>query len=217
MIPELGHFAMILALSTALVLSVLPLLGSFTGHRGFMGLAKPAANVQMFLLILSYGCLTWAFISHDFSVAYVASNSNTSLPLIYRISGVWGGHEGSILLWCLILALWIGAVAIFSRSLPEVLLARVLSVLGMISTGFLLFVILTSNPFARLANVPLDGASLNPLLQDPGMAIHPPMLYWVMWVFRLPSPLPSQRLSVESSMPRHYAGCVRGQTLHGCS
>ena len=177
MIPELGHFAMILALSTALVLSVLPLLGSFTGHRGFMGLAKPAANVQMFLLILSYGCLTWAFISHDFSVAYVASNSNTSLPLIYRISGVWGGHEGSILLWCLILALWIGAVAIFSRSLPEVLLARVLSVLGMISTGFLLFVILTSNPFARLANVPLDGASLNPLLQDPGMAIHPPMLY----------------------------------------
>ena len=137
MIPELGHFAMILALSTALVLSVLPLLGSFTGHRGFMGLAKPAANVQMFLLILSYGCLTWAFISHDFSVAYVASNSNTTLPLVYRISGVWGGHEGSILLWCLILALWIGAVAIFSRSLPEVLLARVLSVLGMISTCLL--------------------------------------------------------------------------------
>ncbi len=177
MIPELGHFALILALSTALVLSAVPLLGSFTGHRGFMALAKPLANLQMFLLILSYGCLTWAFVSHDFSVLYAANTSNTSLPLVYRISGVWGGHEGSILLWCLILAVWTGAVAIFSRSLPNVLLARVLSVLGMISVGFLLFVILTSNPFARLTNVPIDGASLNPLLQDPGMAIHPPMLY----------------------------------------
>jgi len=174
MIPELGHFALILALSTALVLSLLPMVGSFTGHRGFMALAKPAANVHLFLLILSYGCLTWAFVSHDFSVSYVASNSNSGLPLIYRISGVWGGHEGSILLWCLTLALWMGAVAVFSRSLPDVLLARVLSVLGMVSTGFLLFVILTSNPFERLSVIPADGASLNPLLQDPGMAIHPP-------------------------------------------
>ena len=107
----------------------------------------------------------------------MASTSNTTLPLIYRISGVWGGHEGSILFWCFISALWIGAVAVFSKALPQVLLARVLSILGFISVGFLLFVLLTSNPFERLFPVPLDGASLNPLLQDPGMAIHPPMLY----------------------------------------
>ncbi|MDB4223140.1 heme lyase CcmF/NrfE family subunit [Granulosicoccus sp.] len=177
MIPELGHFALILALCTAIVLTIVPMVGSFTGHSGWMALAKPAASAQMFFVTLSYACLTWAFISHDFSVLYVANTSNTSLPLIYRISGVWGGHEGSILFWCFISAIWTGAVAFFSRSLPEVLLARVLSVLGFVSVGFLLFVLLTSNPFERLLPMPLDGASLNPLLQDPGMAIHPPMLY----------------------------------------
>jgi len=177
MIPELGHFALILALCTAVVLAVVPMVGSFTGNSGWMSLARPAANAQAFFVTLSYACLTWAFISHDFSVDYVANTSNTSLPLVYRISGVWGGHEGSILFWCFISAIWTGAVAVFSRALPEVLLARVLSVLGIVSIGFLLFVLLTSNPFARLINVPVDGASLNPLLQDPGMAIHPPMLY----------------------------------------
>ncbi|MGQ7844924.1 heme lyase CcmF/NrfE family subunit [Granulosicoccus sp. 3-233] len=177
MIPELGQFALILALCTAVVLAVIPLVGSFTGHAGWMDMARPAAAAQTFFAFLAYACLTWSFISHDFSVLYVANTSNLSLPLIYRISGVWGGHEGSILFWCFILALWTGAVAVFSRSLPQVLLARVLSVLGMISIGFLLFVLLTSNPFERILPVPLDGASLNPLLQDPGMAIHPPMLY----------------------------------------
>ena len=177
MIPELGHFALILALCTAIVLAVVPMVGSFTGHRGWMDMARPAAGAQAFLVSLSYACLTWSFISHDFSVLYVASTSNTTLPLIYRISGVWGGHEGSILFWCFISALWIGAVAVFSKALPKVLLARVLSILGFISVGFLLFVLLTSNPFERLFPVPLDGVSLNPLLQDPGMAIHPPMLY----------------------------------------
>jgi len=177
MIPELGHFALILALCTAVVLATVPLIGSFTGNSGWMSLARPAASAQAFFVTLSYACLTWAFISHDFSVAYVADTSNTSLPLVYRISGVWGGHEGSILFWCFISAIWTGAVAVFSRALPEVLLARVLSVLGIVSIGFLLFVLLTSNPFVRLVNIPADGASLNPLLQDPGMAIHPPMLY----------------------------------------
>ncbi len=177
MIPELGQFALILALCTAVVMAVIPLAGSFTGHSGWMDMARPAAAAQTFFVSLAYACLTWSFISHDFSVLYVANTSNLSLPLIYRISGVWGGHEGSILFWCFILAVWTGAVAVFSRSLPQVLLARVLSVLGMISIGFLLFVLLTSNPFERIFPVPLDGASLNPLLQDPGMAIHPPMLY----------------------------------------
>lgn len=177
MIPELGHFALILALCVSCVLAVVPLAGSFTGHVGWMAIARPAAGAQAFLVFLAYACLTWAFISHDFSVLYVANTSNTSLPLIYRISGVWGGHEGSILFWCFISALWTGAVAVFSKALPQVLLARVLSVLGFVSIGFLLFVLLTSNPFERLFPVPVDGASLNPLLQDPGMAIHPPMLY----------------------------------------
>ena len=177
MIPELGNFALILALCTAIVLSVIPLVGSITGHSGWMDMAKPAAGAHAFLVSLSYACLTWAFISNDFSVLYVANTSNTGLPLVYKISGVWGGHEGSILFWCFISALWTGAVAVFSGALPKVLLARVLSVLGLVSVGFLLFVLLTSNPFERLFPVPLDGASLNPLLQDPGMAIHPPMLY----------------------------------------
>ncbi len=177
MIPELGQFALILALCTAIVLAVIPLVGSVTGHSGWMNMARPAAGAQTFFVSLAYACLTWSFISHDFSVLYVANTSNLSLPLIYRISGVWGGHEGSILFWCFILSVWTGAVAIFSRSLPQVLLSRVLSVLGLISIGFLLFVLLTSNPFERIFPVPADGASLNPLLQDPGMAIHPPMLY----------------------------------------
>jgi len=177
MIPELGQFALILALCTAVVLAVVPLAGTITGHTGWMAMARPAAGAQAFFVSLAYACLTWSFVTHDFSVLYVANTSNTSLPLIYRLSGVWGGHEGSILFWCFISALWTAAVAVFSRSLPQVLLARVLSVLGFVSIGFLLFVLWTSNPFERLFPVPIDGASLNPLLQDPGMAIHPPMLY----------------------------------------
>lgn len=177
MIPELGHFALILALCSAIVLFIVPLIGSFTGHSSWMEAAKPAAGAHAFLISLSYACLTWAFVSNDFSVLYAANTSNSGLPLMYKISGVWGGHEGSILFWCFISALWTGAVAVFSRSLPQVLLARVLSVLGFISIGFLLFVLLTSNPFERLFPVPMDGASLNPLLQDPGMAFHPPLLY----------------------------------------
>ena len=177
MIPELGLFSLILGLCMATVLGFVPMIGSFIGQRNWMAVARPAALAQLFFIALSYACLTWTFISNDFSVLYTAHTSNTGLPLIYKISGVWGGHEGSILLWVFILTVWVGAVAVFSASLPAVLLARVLAVLGLISMGFMLFVLLTSNPFERLFPIPADGASLNPLLQDPGMAVHPPMLY----------------------------------------
>ena len=177
MIPEIGNFALIIALGIALMQSVLPLVGASRGYANWIDLARPSARLQFAFVALSYGCLTWAFIVSDFSVAYVANHSNTDLPLIYRISGVWGGHEGSLLLWVLILNGWILAVSLMSRSVPEPIVARVLSVMGMISVGFLLFTLLTSNPFERLLAPPAQGRDLNPLLQDPGLAIHPPMLY----------------------------------------
>ncbi|MEM7256717.1 MAG: heme lyase CcmF/NrfE family subunit [Pseudomonadota bacterium] len=177
MIVETGHFALVLALSVAVVLSIVPMIGSFTGHRGWMALAKPAAHVQVLMVGIAYAVLTYAFLVHDFSVTYVSNTSNLSLPLIYRISGVWGGHEGSLLLWMLVLAIWASAVAVFSREMPLQMIARVLSVMGMISVGFLLFILLTSNPFDRTLPAPPNGQSLNPLLQDFGLAVHPPMLY----------------------------------------
>jgi len=178
MIPELGHLAMILALCLALVQSTLPLIGAWRGDRQWMSLAQPAAWGQFAFLAFAFACLTYAFMVDDFSVAYVAQNSNTALPWYYKFSAVWGAHEGSLLLWALILGGWTFAVAIFSRQLPEEMLARVLGVMGIISVGFLLFLIVTSNPFTRLLpNVPADGRDLNPLLQDFGLIIHPPMLY----------------------------------------
>ncbi len=177
MIPELGHFILILALAVALVQGVLPLLGAQRGRADWMALARPAAYLQFTLILLSYFCLTAAFVQHDFSVLYVASNSNSALPLAYRFAAVWGGHEGSLLLWLLMMAGWTVAVARFSRSLPPVFVARILAVLGLLSVGFLLFTLATSNPFDRLLPAAPDGRDLNPLLQDPGMVIHPPMLY----------------------------------------
>ena len=177
MIPEIGHFALILALCVAILLSVVPMLGSFVQQRSWMAFARPAAQAQFLLVGVSYAILTHAFLVHDFSVGYVAHTSNLSLPLIYRISGVWGSHEGSLLLWLLILTGWTAAVSMFSRGIPLQMVARVLSVLGMISIGFTLFMLLTSNPFDRLLPAPPDGESLNPLLQDFGLAVHPPMLY----------------------------------------
>ena len=178
MIPELGHVALILALCLALVLAVFPLLGAWRGNVVWMSLARPAAWGQFAMLLFSFGCLTYAFMVDDFSVAYVASNSNSALPWYYKFSAVWGAHEGSLLLWALILGGWTFAVAVFSKDLPLVLLARVLSVLGWIAIGFLLFMLVTSNPFERLLpNVPVDGNDLNPLLQDFGLIVHPPMLY----------------------------------------
>ncbi|MDJ0956646.1 MAG: heme lyase CcmF/NrfE family subunit [Arenicellales bacterium] len=177
MIPEIGHFALILSLCLSVVQSVFPLIGATRDIPGWVAIARPAAYVHLLLVLIAYFCLTYAFITHDFSVHYVAVNSNSALPLVYRISGVWGAHEGSLLLWALILALWTGAVAAFSRSVPEAMVARVISVMGMISIGFLLFMLFTSNPFERLLPAAVEGRDLNPLLQDPGLAIHPPMLY----------------------------------------
>ncbi len=178
MIPEIGLFALILALATAVVQISLPLIGASRGIPAWIAVARPAAYVQAMFIFIAYCCLTISFVSNDFSVLYVAENSNTALPLIYRISGVWGAHEGSLLLWVMILAGWGMAVAAFSQDLPEAFVARVLAVMGMIGVGFLLFILLTSNPFERLAVAPPEGRDLNPLLQDPGLAIHPPMLYF---------------------------------------
>jgi cytochrome c-type biogenesis protein CcmF len=177
MIAELGHFSLILTLCIALVLGIVPIIGAFRGLAGWIAVAKPAAFAQLLFMALSYGCLTYSCLTHDFSVKYIATNSNTALPTLYLISGVWGAHEGSLLLWGLVLTIWTALVARFSNSIPDATLARVLGVMGLVSIGFLLFLLFTSNPFERLFPIPLEGRDLNPLLQDPGLAIHPPMLY----------------------------------------
>ncbi|OOE11382.1 c-type cytochrome biogenesis protein CcmF [Stutzerimonas degradans] len=178
MIPELGHLAMILALCLACVQGTLPLIGAWRGDRQWMSLAQPAAWGQFAFLAFAFVCLTYAFMVDDFSVSYVAQNSNSALPWYYKFSAVWGAHEGSLLLWAFILSAWTFAVSVFSRQLPEEMLARVLGVMGLISIGFLLFLIVTSNPFDRLLpQSPTDGRDLNPLLQDFGLVVHPPMLY----------------------------------------
>jgi cytochrome c-type biogenesis protein CcmF len=181
MIPELGHFALILATIVALIQGVLPLTGTYLPSRSLQitlqSLARPMAILQFVLVALSFAALATAFLTNDFSVTYVAQHSNSLLPKPYQFAAVWGGHEGSLLLWVLLLAVWSMAVALFSKSLPLDMVARVLSVLGLISVGFLLFILATSSPFERLLPAALDGRDLNPLLQDPGLVIHPPMLY----------------------------------------
>ncbi|WP_135448597.1 heme lyase CcmF/NrfE family subunit [Tabrizicola caldifontis] len=177
MIVEFGHFALILALMVALVQSTLPLWGAQRGDARLMALAEPAALMQLVLVAVSFAVLTWAFVVSDFSLAVVVANSHTDKPMLYKVAGVWGNHEGSLLLWVLILAVYGAAVALFGGNLPARLKARVLAVQGMIGVAFLLFMLLTSNPFWRLAAPPLNGQDLNPLLQDPGLAFHPPFLY----------------------------------------
>ena len=177
MIPEIGHFALWLALGVALILGVVPLVGAQKGRGDWMALARPLTVAQFVLIGIAFASLTTSFVQHDFSVLYVASNSNSELPLPYRIAAVWGGHEGSLLLWVMMLCVWQLAVAKFSAHLPQPVLARILAVMGLISVGFLLIMLLTSNPFDRLIPAAADGRDLNPLLQDPGMVIHPPMLY----------------------------------------
>jgi cytochrome c-type biogenesis protein CcmF len=177
MTVELGQISLLAALLAALTLGLLPMIGSYTGNRRLMAVSTTGALIQFLLVMISFGILTSAFITQDFSVEYVARNSNSLLPMSYRYSAVWSAHEGSLLLWELILAVWVAAVALFSKRLPEVFRARVLAVLGWISVGFLLFIILTSNPFGRLIPAAAEGLDLNPLLQDFGLIIHPPMLY----------------------------------------
>jgi cytochrome c-type biogenesis protein CcmF len=177
MIPEIGHFVLWLALAVAIALGFIPMLGAARGRADWMVLARPLSYVLFTLISFASACLMISFIRSDFSVLYVASNSNTHLPLQYRIAGFWGGHEGSLLLWVQMLVVWMVAVCLFSRHLPREVLARILSVMGLVSLGFLLFMLLTSNPFDRLFPIPVDGHDLNPLLQDPGMVFHPPTLY----------------------------------------
>jgi len=177
MIPEIGHFALILALSLAVCQSVLPLVGAHRDNTALMSVARSTSFGQFFFVAVSFGCLIWAFVNDDFSVLYVAKNSQLLLPTPYKVSAVWSAHEGSLLMWILILTIWTAAVAKFSSGIPLKLIARVIGVLGLLSVGFLLFALLTSNPFERLIPAAIDGADLNPLLQDPGLAIHPPILY----------------------------------------
>ena len=177
MIAEFGHFALTLALAVALVQATLPLIGAHRRDAGLMALAPAGAMLQFALVALAFGALMHAYIVSDFSVANVAQNSHTAKPMLYKVAGTWGNHEGSMLLWALILSLYGAAVAAFGGNLTETLKVRVLSVQGMIGCGILAFILFTSNPFARLDPAPFDGQSLNPLLQDPGLAFHPPLLY----------------------------------------
>ena len=177
-VPEIGHFATVIALALSFILSVVPLLGTMVNNSSMMHLSRPLAMGQFVFMLFAFFCLGHSFVTDEFSVQYVANHSNSLLPLQYKISAIWGGHEGSLLLWALILSGWTAAVVRYSKQLPIDMLARVLSIMGMISVGFLLFIILTSNPFDRyLPNFPQEGADLNPLLQDFGLIVHPPMLY----------------------------------------
>ena len=177
MIAELGNICLILALAMAIIQSAFPIAGAAKGNRTWMSLARPTARLQFLFVLIAFIILVYSFLINDFSIAYVANNSNTLLPWFYRFSAVWGAHEGSLLLWVLILNIWTIAITYYSRRLPEYFLSRVIGVMGIVSIGFLLFMIFTSNPFERLFPVPLDGADLNPLLQDIGLIIHPPILY----------------------------------------
>ena len=177
MIPEFGHYALVLALCIAFIQGVLPLLGAHFGRRDWLVLARPAAQTVFLLLAIAFGILAWSFYSNDFSVLYVAEHSNSQMPVIYRLGAVWGGHEGSLLLWIFLLTTWTILVAQLSKALDDFMVARVIGVLGLVTSGLLLFVLTTSNPFERLLPAAQDGRSLNPLLQDPGLVFHPPMLY----------------------------------------
>ena len=177
MVPELGNFALILSAVVALILGTLPLVGAHRNRLSWVAVARPAASAMALLITFSFACLTQAFVTNDFSVVYVAQHSNSLLPLQYRVAGVWGGHEGSLLLWILMLSWWAFLVAMLSRQLPDTMVARVLGTLGLVAFGFLLFILLTSNPFDRLLPGAAEGKDLNPLLQDFGLVIHPPLLY----------------------------------------
>lgn len=177
MFPELGHFALILMLFVSLAQGGIALAGAARNNPAWIAFARPAARVQFLLVLISFASLVWSFAVNDFSVAYVAHNSNSQLPWFYRLAATWGGHEGSLLLWLLMQAGWAYTVSAFSKQLPDAMVARVLGVLGLVTAGFLLFVLLTSNPFERMVPAPLDGMDLNPLLQDFGLILHPPLLY----------------------------------------
>jgi cytochrome c-type biogenesis protein CcmF len=177
MVPELGQFALIIALLLALVQGIVPIVGAQRGNATLMSVARPVAQGQFVFVAFAFGCLAYAFLTNDFSVENVARNSFSELPKLYRFTATWGSHEGSILLWTLVLAIWTMAVTVFSRHLPEDMSSRVIGVMGLVSVGFLSYMLIASNPFVRLIPAAAEGNDMNPLLQDPGMVFHPPMLY----------------------------------------
>ncbi len=211
MIPEIGHFSLILTLFVALAQGWMALAGAARANATWIAFARPAARAQFLLVLVSFVLLAWSFAVNDFSVSYVAQNSNSHLPWFYRLAAVWGGHEGSLLLWLLMQTGWAFAVSVFSRQLPDVMVARVLGVLGLVTAGFLLFVLLTSNPFDRLIPAPIDGMDLNPLLQDIGLIFHPPLLYMgyvgfsVVFAFAIASLLAGQLDSTWARWSRPWA------------
>ena len=177
MIPEIGHFALILCLALSIVQGVLPLIGAARGNGALMAVARPAAAANALFGTIAFACLAYSFYISDFTVLNVANNSNSMLPWYYKVAASWGSHEGSILFWTVTLGWWGAAVAFSAKRLPEDMVARVTGVMGLVGMGFLLFMLFTSNPFLRIFPAPAEGADLNPLLQDPGMVFHPPLLY----------------------------------------
>ena len=177
MIPEIGHYALVLALGIALIQALVPAWGARTRDPVLMGVAAATAVAQLLFVAVSFAALTWCYVASDFSVANVFENSHSAMPLVYKFTSVWGNHEGSMLLWVLILAFFGALVAVFAGNLPLPLKATVLSVQALIAAAFYLFILVTSNPFARIGQAPIEGRDLNPVLQDLGLAIHPPLLY----------------------------------------
>ncbi len=212
MIAETGHFALVLALIVALVQGTVPMVGAARRHAGLMAVARPAAVIQFALVAIAFAALTHAYVTSDFSLINVARNSHSAKPMLYKIAGVWANHEGSMLLWVLILAAFGSAVALFGRNLPPTLAARVLGVQALIAVGFLAFTLLTSNPFERLFPVPMDGRGLNPLLQDPGLAFHPPFLYLGYFGFSMAYSFAIAAL-IEGRVDATWARWVRPWTL----
>ncbi len=217
MIAELGHFALVLALSLALLQSSVPFVGARRDDARLMATATPAALTQFLLIGFAFAALVHAYIVSDFSLQNVVENSHSSKPLLYKITGVWGNHEGSMLLWVLILALFGALVAAFGTNLPDKLKALVLSVQGWISSAFLIFILATSNPFVRIDPPPLEGQDLNPVLQDIGLAIHPPLLYLGYVGCSIAFAFAVLRSSKGASTRRGRAGRGRGRWRRGCS
>ena len=187
MIPELGQIALLLALAVAAIQGSLPLVGAARGRADWMSLSRPAAQAHFVLVAIAFGCLTSAFVGNDFSVLYVATNSNTALPLHYRVAAVWGGHEGSLLLWLMMLSVWMLAVATFSRHLPQPVVSRILAVMALVSVGFVLFMLTTSNPFERVFPAPPDGNDLNRCCRTPAWCSTRRCSTWAMSASRSPS------------------------------
>jgi cytochrome c-type biogenesis protein CcmF len=210
MIPELGHYALVLALAIALVQSIVPLYGAQRNDAVLMGVAEPTALAQFGFIAFAFAALVACYVTSDFSVATVFENSHSAMPLIYKFTSVWGNHEGSMLLWVLILTVFGALVAAFGRNIPATLKATVLSVQSWVATAFYLFILVTSNPFARIADAPFEGRDLNPILQDIGLAVHPPMLYLGYVGFSI-----TFSFAIAASTPPGRAGCGRGRSRRG--